>query len=55
VILSKENQEVGRVTSAVISPRRGSVGLGYVRYDYLADGTRLVVGDGIDAVVTVNG
>jgi folate-binding protein YgfZ len=55
VILSKENQEVGRVTSAVISPRRGSVGLGYVRYDYLADGTRLVVGDGIDAVVRVNG
>ncbi|HEY4422666.1 MAG TPA: glycine cleavage T C-terminal barrel domain-containing protein [Pyrinomonadaceae bacterium] len=55
VILSTENQEIGRVTSAVISPRRGSIGLGYVRYEYIADGTRVIVGDGIDAIVGTNG
>jgi len=55
IINSKENQEIGRVTSAVISPRRGSIGLGYVRYEYLADGTRVIVGDGIDAIVGKNG
>ena len=52
VIKSTENQEIGKVTSAVISPRRGSIGLGYVRYEYLAEGTRVVVGDGIDAIIT---
>src|ERR1044072_7934901 len=55
VIRSTENQEIGRVTSAVISPRHGSIGLGYVRYECLADGTRVVVGDGIDAIVGANG
>jgi folate-binding protein YgfZ len=55
LIRSTENQEIGRVTSAVISPKRGSIGLGYVRYEYLAEGTRVVVGDGIDAIVAVNG
>ncbi len=55
VIRSTDNQEIGRVTSAVISPRLGSIGLGYVRYEYLADGTRVVVGDGIDAIVGTNG
>jgi len=55
VIRSKENQEIGRVTSAVISPKRGSIGLGYVRYEHVADGTRVVVGDGIEAIVGVNG
>jgi folate-binding protein YgfZ len=55
VIRSIENQEIGRVTSAVISPRRGNIGLGYVRYEYIADGTRVVVGDGIEAIVGNNG
>ena len=55
VIRSTENQEIGRVTSAVISPRRGSIGLGYVRYEFLADGTRVVVGDGIEAIVGNDG
>lgn len=55
VIRSKENQELGRVTSAVVSPRLGSIGLGYVRYEHLSDGTRLVVGDGIEAIVGING
>jgi len=55
VIRSTENQEIGRVTSAVISPRLGSIGLGYVRYEHLAEGTRVVVGDGIDATIGING
>ena len=55
IIRSAENQEIGRVTSAVISPRLGSIGLGYVRYEYLADGTQVVVGDGINATVGMNG
>jgi folate-binding protein YgfZ len=55
IIKSKENQEIGRVTSAVISPRLGSIGLGYVRYEYLAEGTHVVVGDGIDAIVGIDG
>ena len=55
IIRSKENQEIGRVTSAVISPRLGSIGLGYVRYEYLAEGTQVVVGDGIEAIVGING
>ncbi|HEX6716345.1 MAG TPA: glycine cleavage T C-terminal barrel domain-containing protein [Pyrinomonadaceae bacterium] len=54
-IRSKENEEIGRVTSAVISPRLGSIGLGYVRYEHLAEGTQVVVGDGIDAIVGING
>ena len=55
IIRSKENQEIGRVTSAVISPKLGSIGLGYVRYEDLAEGTQVVVGDGIDAIVGING
>ena len=55
IIRSGENQEIGRVTSAVISPKLGSIGLGYVRYEYLAEGTQVVVGDGIDAIVGING
>jgi folate-binding protein YgfZ len=55
VIRSTENQEIGRVTSAVVSPKRGSIGLGYVRYEYIAEGTRVVVGDGIEAIVGANG
>lgn len=52
VIRSTENKEIGRVTSAVISPRFGSIGLGYVRYEMLVEGTRVVAGDGIEATVT---
>jgi len=55
VIRSKENQEIGRVTSAVISPRLGSIGLGYVRYEHITEGTHVVVGDGIEAIVGLNG
>ena len=52
IISSMENQEIGRVTSAVISPRMGSIGRGYVRYEHFAEGTRVVVSDGINATVT---
>src|SRR6185503_13819889 len=52
IIRSTENQEIGRVTSAVVSPQLGSIGLGFVRYEHLAEGTRVVVGDGINATVT---
>ena len=55
IIKSKENQEIGRVTSAVISPRLGSIGLGYVRYEYLAEGTQVVLENGIEAIVGING
>jgi len=55
IIKSTDDQEIGRVTSAVVSPRLGSIGLGYVRYEHLADGTQVVVGDGIEAIVGVNG
>jgi len=55
VILSNENQEIGRVTSAVVSPKLGSIGLGYIRYEHLVEGTRVVVGDGIEAIVGING
>lgn len=55
VIRSMDNQEIGRVTSAVVSPKLGSIGLGYVRYEYLTDGTQVVVGDGINATVRING
>lgn len=55
IIMSKENHEIGRVTSAVISPRLGSIGLGYVRHEYLVEGTPVVVGDGIEAIVGING
>ena len=55
IIKSRENQEIGHVTSAVISPKLGSIGLGYVRYEHLAEGTHVVVGDGIDAIVGING
>lgn len=52
IVRSTENREIGRVTSAVISPRMGSIGLGYVRYEHLAEGTRVVVSEGIDGTVT---
>jgi folate-binding protein YgfZ len=52
IINSTENQEIGRVTSAVVSPQMGSIGLGYVRYEHIVEGTRVIVGDGIEATVT---
>jgi folate-binding protein YgfZ len=44
IVKSTDNQEIGRVTSAVMSPRLGStIALGYVRYEHLAAGTNVLV------------
>jgi folate-binding protein YgfZ len=46
IVKSSDDQEIGRVTSAVVSPRLGStIALGYVRYEHLAAGTKVFVGD----------
>ncbi|HLE61766.1 MAG TPA: glycine cleavage T C-terminal barrel domain-containing protein, partial [Pyrinomonadaceae bacterium] len=55
-ILSQDNKEIGRVTSATFSPTlNGTIALAYVKYDYLAPGTtvKAVSGDGqLQAVVS---
>jgi folate-binding protein YgfZ len=41
-----DGKPAGRITSVAYSPRlEKTIALGYVRYDYLADGTELAVGD----------
>ena len=43
---SLDGKSAGKITSAVFSPKLGkTIALGYVRYDYLADGTKLKVGE----------
>ena len=43
-IFSVDDKEIGRVTSAGFSPRLGrTIALGYLKYDYLAPGTRVEV------------
>jgi folate-binding Fe-S cluster repair protein YgfZ len=43
---SVDGKKAGRVTSLVMSPQIGKViALAYVRYDYLAEGARLMVGE----------
>jgi folate-binding protein YgfZ len=45
-IKSSDGKEVGRITSLTDSPRLNcTIALGYVKYDYLAVGTNLRVGD----------
>ena len=44
--IASGDREVGRVTSAAVSPRAGTVALGYVHRDFAAPGTELSVGDG---------
>lgn len=45
-IKSTDGKEIGRVTSAAFSPKlETTVGLGYVRYEYLAPGTQILVND----------
>jgi folate-binding protein YgfZ len=44
VIKSSDEKEIGRVTSSTFSPRLGTaVALGYVRYEHLTPGTRVLV------------
>jgi len=43
-IKTPEGKEIGRVTSSTFSPRlRRVVALGYVKYDYLAPGTEVII------------
>ena len=52
-LLQRDGKEVGRVTSAVVSPTRGPIGLGYVRRGSQAPGTTLEAGDvRVSATVT---
>jgi len=45
-VLSDNDQEIGRVTSATISPRmQCALALAYVKYDFLTPGTKIKVGD----------
>ena len=51
VIKSTEGKEIGRVTSATFSPKlETTVGLGYVRYEYLVGGTEVMIDD-VGAVI----
>jgi glycine cleavage system aminomethyltransferase T len=55
VVRSAESREIGRVTSAVRSPRlQRPIALGYVHRDFVEPGTGVVVGDdsALAAVVT---
>ena len=45
-IKSVDDKEIGRVTSATFSPKLGTtVGIGYVRYEYLPPNTPVVIND----------
>ena len=51
VIRSRDDKEIGRVTSATFSPMLGTtVGLGYVRHEHLTAGTPVIV-DGVGAAI----
>jgi folate-binding protein YgfZ len=54
VIRSNDGKDIGRVTSATLSPKLDSaIALGYVRYEYLATGSQVVIGEeGLVAKVT---
>jgi folate-binding protein YgfZ len=52
IIKTTDNNEVGRVTSTAVSPTVGSIGLGYVRYEYLGAGTSVMTENEIKATVT---
>lgn len=46
VIRSNDGKDIGRVTSATLSPKlECAIALGYVRYEYLGAGTQVVVGE----------
>jgi len=50
-VFSDNDQEIGRVTSATISPRmQRAIALAYLKYDYLAAGTKIKVADSTGAV-----
>jgi folate-binding protein YgfZ len=54
VIRSSDGKDIGRMTSATLSPKLAcAIALGYVRYEYLGEGTQVVVGEeGLAAKIT---
>lgn len=53
LIKSTDGAEIGKVTSTTFSPKLGNtIALGYVRYEYLAADTNVMVDEGIAATVT---
>jgi folate-binding protein YgfZ len=50
-LLTVDGKEVGRVTTAAVSPRRGPIALGYVHRSHLAAGTVLRAGEASATVV----
>lgn len=52
IIVSEDGKEIGRITSATYSPKLAlSIALGYIKYDYLAPGTKVAAG-GFPATTT---
>ena len=51
-VLSLDGKEVGRVSSALISPRFGAIGLAILHHTAWTPGTELKVGEGGAAIVT---
>jgi folate-binding protein YgfZ len=53
IIKSTEGTEIGKVTSTAFSPKLGAtIGLGYVRFEYLEPGTKVQVDPETPATVT---
>jgi folate-binding protein YgfZ len=51
-IRSEESADIGRVTSAVFSPKlKSTIGLGYVRHEHLAPGTKVLIDSGITGTI----
>lgn len=51
-LLTVDGKEVGRVTTAAVSPRRGPIALGYVHRSHIAAGTVLRAGEASATVVS---
>ena len=52
-VIKSEDKEIGRVTSAVFSPKLDcTIALGYLRYEYLDAGTTVSIDNNIAATVT---
>ena len=52
-VIKSDDKEIGRVTSAVFSPKLNcTIALGYLRYEYLDPGTTVSTGNNIAATVT---
>jgi glycine cleavage system aminomethyltransferase T len=50
-ILSAAGKEIGRITSSAFSPKLDrAIALGYVKYDYIAPGTRVKVASADDSI-----